>query len=263
LPRGRVEHTRGPRRPRGTLVRGLAVAGCAALAAAVVSACAGSSDDDAAPQTESGTAPTESVDSAKSRILEEQSFSCTGKVDLDLVRVTMRKVVDDAVSLGENCTGRIGRIEVETWTADGIKVQNFGKVAHDLVIESGFVKCHDVFGEYHQDGIQVMGGRAITFRGLRVDCLGNSNLFLSEGGQRASTPTDVVCEGCVLGPNSGQTLFYAPSLRSGVRDTTICTGRFRAVRVEPGAQEIVDAGNEVLPHDDPSCQDVTGKGASR
>jgi hypothetical protein len=262
LPRGRVEHTRGPRRPRGTLVQGLAVAACAALAAAVVSACAGSSDDDAAPQTESGTAPTESVDSAKSRILEEQSFSCTGKVDLDLVRVTMRKVVDDAISLGENCTGRIGRIEVETWTADGIKVQNFGKVAHDLVIESGFVKCHDVFGEYHQDGIQVMGGRAITFRGLRVDCLGNSNLFLSEGGQRASTPTDVVCEGCVLGPNSGQTLFYAPSLRSGARNTTICTGRFRAIRVEPGAQEMVDAGNEVLPHDDPSCADVTGKGAA-
>jgi len=234
------------------------------LAAAVASACSGSSDDDAAPPAESAAAPTatEPVDSAKSRILEEQSFSCTGKVDLDLVRVTMRKVVDDAISLGENCTGRIGRIEVETWTADGIKVQNFGKVAHDLVIESGFVKCHDVFGEYHQDGIQVMGGRAITFRGLRVDCLGNSNLFLSEGGQRASTPTDVVCEGCVLGPNSGQTLFYAPSLRSGARNTTICTGRFRAIRVEPGAQEMVDAGNEVLPHDDPSCADVTGKGAA-
>ena len=244
-------------------MRDLAVAACVALAAAAVSACAGSSDDGAAPRAESTTAQTDSVDSGKSRILEEQSFSCTGKVDLDLVRVTMRKVVDDAVSLGENCTGRIGRIEVETWTADGIKVQNFGKVAHDLVIESGFVKCHDVFGEYHQDGIQVMGGRAITFRGLRVDCLGNSNLFLSEGGQRASTPTDVVCEGCVLGPNSGQTLFYAPSLRSGARDTTICTGRFRAVRVEPGAEEMVDAGNEVLPHDDPSCKDVTGKGASR
>lgn len=233
------------------------------MAVTVTSACSGSSDDageeDTAPNP---TNPADPADPAKSRILEESSFSCTGKVDLDLVRVTMRTAVDDAISLGENCTGRIGRIEVETWTADGIKVQNFGKVAHDLVIESGFVKCHDVFGEYHQDGIQVMGGRAITFRGLRVDCLGNSNLFLSEGGQRASTPTDVVCEGCVLGPNSGQTLFYAGSIRSGARDTTICTGRFRAIRIEPGAQEMVRAGNQVLPHDDPSCEDVTGKGAA-
>lgn len=231
----------------------------------VLSACSWLSSDDAGP-TESAATTTTSADSGsgsgKSRILKERSFSCTGKVDLDLVRVTMRNVVEDAVSLGQNCTGRIGRIEVETWTADGIKVQNFGEVAHDLVIESGFVKCHDVFGEYHQDGIQVMGGHSITFRGLRVDCLGNSNFFLSKGGQLASTPTDVVCEGCVLGPNSGQTLFYAISLRSGARDTTICAGRFRPVRVEPGAEEMVDEGNKVLPNDDPSCEDVTGKGAA-
>lgn len=206
--------------------------------------------------------PTTQPESGKSRILEERAFICRGRVDLDLVRVTMRNAVEDAVSLGENCTGRIGRIEVETWTADGIKVQNFGEVAHDLVIESGYVKCHEVHGEYHQDGVQVMGGRSITFRGLRVDCLGNSNFFLSEGGQRASTPTDVVCEECVLGPNSGQTLFYAISVRSGARDTTVCTGRFRAIRVEPGAEQMVDEGNEVLPHDDPACEDVTGAGAS-
>lgn len=206
--------------------------------------------------------PTTQPESGKSRILEERAFICRGRVDLDLVRVTMRNAVEDAVSLGENCTGRIGRIEVETWTADGIKVQNFGEVAHDLVIESGYVKCHEVYGEYHQDGVQVMGGRSITFRGLRVDCLGNSNFFLSEGGQRASTPTDVVCEECVLGPNSGQTLFYAISVRSGARDTTVCTGRFRAIRVEPGAEQMVDEGNEVLPHDDPACEDVTGAGAS-
>ena len=261
--RGRVGHIRGQRRPRGTVVRGLGVGGCLLLVALALAACTvGSSDDDASPNGTS-TAPTTQAQSGDSRILEERAFICRGRVDLDLVRVTMRNVVEDAISFGENCTGRIGRIEVETWTADGIKVQNFGEVAHDLVIESGYVKCHDVYGEYHQDGIQVMGGRSITFRGVRVDCLGNANFFLSEGGQRASTPTDVVCEGCVLGPNSGQTLFYAISLRSGARDTTICAGRFRAIRVEPGAEEMVDEGNEVLPHDDPSCEDVTGQGASR
>jgi len=202
-----------------------------------------------------------SADPGKSRILVERAFRCRGPVDLDLVRVTMRTTVDDAISLDENCTGRIGRVEVETWTADGIKVQNHGSVAHDLVIESGYVKCHDIAGEYHQDGIQVMGGRGITFRNLRVDCLGNANLFLARGGQEASTPTDIVCEGCVFGPNSGQTLFYADSIRSGARGTTICTGRFRAIRIEPGAESMVRAENKVLPHDDPSCEDVTGKGA--
>jgi RTX calcium-binding nonapeptide repeat (4 copies) len=191
-------------------------------------------------------------------ILDDVSWSCTEEVDLDLVKVTMRTQVDDAVRIDQNCSGRIGRIEVETWTADGIKVQNRGTVAHDLVIESGYVKCHDVFGEYHQDGIQVMGGTRLTFRNLAVDCLGNANLFLSEGGGLSSTPTDVVCEGCILGPNSGQTLFYAGSLRSGVRDTVVCTGRFRAIRIEPGAEEIVEENTRVLPHDDPACADVTG-----
>lgn len=202
------------------------------------------------------------ADPSKSEILVDRPFQCVGEVDLDLVRVTMRTPVEDAISLDENCTGRIGRIEVETWTADGIKVQNHGSVAHDLVIESGFVKCHAIAGEYHQDGIQVMGGHRITFRNLRVDCLGNANLFLAEGGQLASTPTDVVCEGCVLGPNSAQTLFYADSIRSGVRGTTICTGRFRAIRVEPEAQSTIREESEVLPGDHPSCEDVTGKGAS-
>ena len=183
-------------------------------------------------------------------IRTDESWSCLGPVDLDLVKVTMRTLVEaqagspprpeDAVRIDQNCTGRIGRIEIDTWTADGIKVQNRGEVAHDLVIESGYIKCHDKYADYHQDGIQAMGGYRLTFRKLRIDCLGNANLYLSKGGVRASTPTDVVCESCVLGPNTAQTLFYNESIRSGARGTTICTGRFRAVRVGPNAQELVD-----------------------
>jgi hypothetical protein len=197
------------------------------------------------------------------RVLVDRPFRCRGRVDLDLVRVTMRTAISDAIVLEENCTGRIGRVEVDTWTADGIKVQNGGAVAHDFVIESGYVRCHEVAEGAHQDGIQVMGGSRLTFRRLRVDCLGNANLFVSKGGLGASTPTDVVCEGCILGPNSGQTLFYAESVRSGVRGTTVCTGRFRAVRVEPDARAVVDDRNTVLSHDDPACGDVTGKAGAR
>ena len=193
-------------------------------------------------------------------VLENRPWQCLGRVDLDLVRVTMRSTVEDAVRLDQNCSGRVGRLEVETWTADGIKIQNRGTVAHDLVIESGYVKCHAIHGAYHQDGLQAMGGHRITLRNLRIDCLGNSNFFLSRGGSEASTPTDIVCERCVLGPNSGQTLFYAPSIRSGLRDSTICTGRFRAIRVEPGAEAMVNEGNKVLQRSDPSCANVTGRG---
>lgn len=193
-------------------------------------------------------------------VLENRAWQCLGPVDLDLVRVTMRSPVDDAVRLDQNCSGRVGRLEVETWTADGIKIQNRGTVAHDLVIESGYVKCHSIAGAYHQDGVQAMGGHRITLRNLRIDCLGNSNFFLSRGGSGASTPTDIVCERCVLGPNSGQTLFFAPSLRSGLRNSTICTGRFRAIRIEPGAEEMVNEGNTVLPRNHPSCANVTGRG---
>jgi hypothetical protein len=264
LPRPGVKPRRGLRPFGTTLVRGLAALTCAAAAATVVSACFGSDEPSSDEPTTGASEPSTSsnAEPGKSTILEDRQFRCRSQVDLDLVRVTMKRPVEDAISLDANCTGRIGRIEVETWTADGIKVQNHGKVAHDLIIESGYIKCHDIAGEYHQDGIQAMGGRSITFRNLRVDCLGNANLFLAEGGLRAVTPTDVVCENCILGPNTAQTLFYADSIRSGARGTTICTGRFRAIRVDGAAVEPVDAGNRVLPHDDPSCRNVTGKGAA-
>ena len=219
-------------------------------------AAAGNGGDSEAPGSTVGAPPANAE--TEDVVLEDSAWTCSGPVDIDLVKVTMRTPVDDAVRIYENCSGRIGRIEVETWTADGIKVANNGNVAHDLVIESGYVKCHDVYGDYHQDGIQVMGGYRITFRNLKVDCLGNANLFVSFGGLRASTPTDVVCERCVFGPNSAQTLFIAPSIRSGARNTTICTGRYRALRIHPDAEAIVNVRNRVLPQGHPSCANVTG-----
>jgi hypothetical protein len=219
-------------------------------------------DGEPEPTREEATDRTARTPRTGDVVLEDRPFRCRGPVDLDLVRVTIRTALEDGIQLDENCTGRIGRVEVETWTADGIVVQNRGAVAHDLVIESGYVKCHDVASGAHQDGVQVMGGRNLTFRDLRIDCLGNANFFLSEGGSGASTPTGVVCEGCVLGPNSSQTLFYAESVRSGARGTTICTGRGRAVRVEPGAEAMIDEENTVLARDDPSCEDVTGVGGA-
>jgi hypothetical protein len=193
-------------------------------------------------------------------ILDNQPWVCRGRVDLDLVRVTMRSNTQDAIALDQDCNGRVGRVEVETWTGDGIKIQNRGTVAHDLVIESGFVKCHDVAPGHHQDGVQAMGGARITFKGLRVDCLRNSNFFLARGGSGASTPTEIVCDGCVFGPNSGQTFFVTTSVRSGARNSTICHGRFTDVRIDGSAQSPVNVGNRLLPRNHPTCANVTGKG---
>lgn len=209
-----------------------------------------------APPPPSGPSPRP----GHSVVLVDQPWNCRGRVDLDLVRVTMRSSTQDAVQLDQDCHGRVGRVEVETWTGDGIKIQNRGQVAHDLVIEAGFVKCHAVAPGHHQDGVQAMGGSRITFKGLRVDCLRNSNFFLARGGSGASTPTEIVCDGCVFGPNSGQTVFVTTSVRSGARNSTICHGRFEDLRIDRSAESPVNSGNRLLPRNHPSCANVTGKG---
>ena len=192
-------------------------------------------------------------------VLIDRAFECRGPVDLELVKVTVhrRTMPLDAISLDQNCTGRIGRIEVDTWSGDGVKVQNAGAVAHDLVIESGLVRCYERTGEYHQDGIHVMGGRRITFRNVQVSCGRpgvNSNLFIARGGKEASIPTDILFEGGRLGPNSAQTVLLADSVRSGVRNTVICSGRHSDTRVHDTAEDPVMTNNRVLGADDPKCE---------
>jgi hypothetical protein len=183
-------------------------------------------------------------------VLEDRSWRCEGPVDVDLVKVTIHRRSSplDAISLARNCTGRIGRIEVDQWSGDGIKVQNAGAVAHDVVIESGYVRCYEKTGAYHQDGIQAMGGRNITFRNLHVDCgrLGvNANLFIAQGGSDSTLPTDVVFEGGRLGPNAAHTILLADAVRSGVRNTLICTGRWFTYMKQKSAVAPVDEGNTI------------------
>lgn len=191
-------------------------------------------------------------------MLVDQSYVCDGPVNLNLVKVTInpRSSGLDAVVLGENCSGRIGRIEVNTWSGDGIKVQNSAPVAHDLVIESGYVRCYARSGGYHQDGIQVMGGSRITFRGLSVFCGGdgvNAALFIARGGSGGSTPTDVVFDGGRLGPWAAHTILLATSQRSGVRNSIICPGRAIDLDIQSSASNPINSGNTRVPASDPRC----------
>jgi hypothetical protein len=188
-----------------------------------------------------------------------QPWVCHGPVDLDLVRVRVGPELEgvDAVYLGPYCTGRIGRMEVDTWSGDGIKVQNTGEVAHDLVIESGAVRCHDRTLGYHQDGIQVMGGTNLTFRDVTVSCGGegvNAALFIARGGSDDRVPTDVVFEGGVLGPGASQTVLLADSLRSGLKNTTVCAGRHASFRLHVEALDAVDHGNDLVDSVDEACR---------
>jgi chitodextrinase len=188
----------------------------------------------------------------------DKTWTCTGRVDLDLVKVTMRNADADAITLAPGCTGRIGRVEVETWKQDGIKVQNQPNPAHDLVIEGGYVKGWALSAGAHQDGIQAMGGARITFKNLRVDVVGAQNLFVNKAGSGATTPTDIVCDGCVLGPNVATPLLVNVAVTSGARSTLVCTSpRYgRSTSLTSGS---INIANSILPVGDARCANVTGR----
>jgi hypothetical protein len=131
----------------------------------------------------------------------------------------------DGAALGDGCTGRIGRLEIDTWSADGIHV---GAFAHDLVVEGGYVHSHGVCstcGAVHVDGVQVLGGQRITFKNLDINypTATNSGMYINCGNQCQDLPTDVVCDGCTMkrSPEDTRDLRIGYSLRSGARNSTI------------------------------------------
>lgn len=164
---------------------------------------------------------------AGSVTLVNDTFNCSSypqPVDFDLVKVTItdQSVRRDGFHTGDNCTGRIDRIEIDVSSGDGVKV---GQGAHDLVIGGGFVRCNGNYGDVHQDGIQVMGGTRVTFQNLTVNCTTgtNSAMYINEGAGGNGRPTDVVCDGCVLmrGTDRNRALRIGDSLRSGARNSII------------------------------------------
>jgi hypothetical protein len=167
---------------------------------------------------------------AQHSVQTDHTWTCTQKVDLDLVQVTIpRGKREDAVHLRFGCTGRIGRLVVVQRSGDGVKV---AEGVHDLVIGGGSIRCLSKAPGFHQDGIQVMGGARITFRELKVSCgrrderLINSNLFINQGGRSRLPPRDVVCESCSFGGWAAHTVSVQASVDSGVTGSTLCVARF-------------------------------------
>jgi hypothetical protein len=186
----------------------------------------------------------------------DRTWFCDSKVDLALVKVTMtpaagaQRRTADAVHLEPGCTGRIGRLEITQSAGDGVKV---AQGAHDLTIEGGSIRCLAKAPGLHQDGIQVMGGTRITFRGLNVDCGRstdrkiNSNLYIRQAGKSTQPPTDVVCDACAFGGWAAHTVFIRRSVRSGVTGSSLCLARFPELTLAVGSDAVdpVRSGNTV------------------
>jgi hypothetical protein len=159
------------------------------------------------------------------------------------------------ILLATGCTGRIGRIEVQTAKEDGVKVHSG---AHDLVIESGSIRCdgrvNGADGQpLHQDGVQAQGGLRVTFVDLYIDCrtANNAGLFVS-GPQQ--TTQDVVCDGCTVLP-AVSTVNLKAGLRGGVRNSIVCQGQVSpAVRIQERMIDPIDENNTVLPRSAAICQ---------
>jgi len=197
--------------------------------------------------------PAASADVPGSVVQTDKMWVCKSRVDLDSVTVTMTKNAigdrrdEDAIHLQPGCTGRIGRIDVTQWAADGVKVADG---VHDLVIGGGRVRCFGKAPGLHQDGIQVMGGARITFRNLAIDCgrpsdrLINSNLFIRRAGRSVTPPTDVVCDGCTFGGWAAHTVSVQESVRSGVTGSSLCLARFPQFTLSIGPEAVDPVGGD-------------------
>jgi hypothetical protein len=145
-----------------------------------------------------------------------------------LIKIVCRSGYKDALVLPSGCRNvTIDRLELETWSADGIKVQNAGTPAHHVTINGGFLRGYAIYDpSVHQDGIQTMGGHDLTFRNVAWDFVGGGGgcWFLAMGGSGVETPQRMTFEHCAVGPShpngirvfsgSGHvlkdTLLYAP-----------------------------------------------------
>jgi hypothetical protein len=159
----------------------------------------------------------------------------------------------------------IRRVEVDTWTQDGIKVQNASvNAAHDLEILGGYVRCHAAAAGAHQDGVQVMGGVRLTFRNILFEGADTQGIFINKAGSGATTPTDVLFENCKVGcPNANggpaTPVNVNVCVRSGLRNCQVWRSpRFGAGVNFHNNQTAINEGNIVHPVGTLGCQGEPG-----
>jgi hypothetical protein len=169
-------------------------------------------------------------------------YVCDGPIDVDLLRVT-NPGNSAGLSISTGCEGRIGRLEISgVRNDDGVKVQNSGP-SGPLTVNGGFVQCAGPPTDAtHQDGIQAMGGHDLRFNNVVFDCWGGGggNWFVNRAGGGATTPTNVICDGCVFGPNYGPRAANVNTnnaINSGLRNGLVCYPRSGRYRMNGGIYE--------------------------
>lgn len=179
-------------------------------------------------------------------------WTCNSDVNLDSVNIVIDENTTrlDAVKLASGCTGHIGSLNITTSSSDAVKG---AEGAHDLTIDGGTITCLDKLPTLHQDAIQIMGGSHLTFYGMILNCgrandtLIDSNFFVNLSGTSTVAPDHVVCDTCWLGPQTAHTVNLQASSDSGVRNSTICDGKFPRLSFTKGADavNIVDENNTI------------------
>jgi Big-like domain-containing protein len=104
-------------------------------------------------------------------VITSNPWTCLGNVNINRVIVSNLPPDSDGVYLsikGKSCSGRIGYLEVDGVPQDGVKIR---PGAHDLVIQSGKIRCSTSNGVVHQDGVQGQAGSNITFLNFDDQCL--------------------------------------------------------------------------------------------
>jgi hypothetical protein len=130
----------------------------------------------------------------------------------------------DAVRLSAGCTGSLDLDVDIVKGADCVKVHE----ATDLVVTGRCSISDRSNSTLHQDFIQVMSGRDVTFSGFQTTAPSayafsgaiHSSFFANFGVNNLFAPTRVVCDGCNL--YGGETpVQISNSVESGVRNSTI------------------------------------------
>jgi hypothetical protein len=148
---------------------------------------------------------------------------CNTAVDLDSVTVNVDvSPGPDALQLKAGCTGRIGKVTINTVAGDGIKVSGNGGPS-DLIVGPGTVTCTAREPVKHQDGIQVLAAKNLTFVGITTRCTtaNNAQFFLNATDPAAIQ--DVLCVACSFHPGpSYHDVTIGVSTRSGVVGSVVC-----------------------------------------
>jgi hypothetical protein len=177
---------------------------------------------------------------------------CKTQVDLDQVTINVdtNDVREDAVKFAPGCTGTIRSLTITTRSGDGLKI---AEGAHDLTIPSGSIRCLDKTDVVHQDGLQAMGGSNITFGDsfsdpFKIDCgrtgdnLIDANWRVAKAGNSTTSPDQIVCDNCYLGGNTAHTVTLQESTNSGVKNSTICPGKFPKLTYTVGPDAVNPVG---------------------